>query len=133
MAAEVVGAVVERDLLDAVFADRAALDAPLADHMGAALPTVGAGEDLQVAMAALEAASAMLVLDDGKPVGVITRSDLLIVNKTDLAPLVGADLGIMESDTKRMRGSRPYVFASLRDGHGADAIARFVVEAGGLG
>ncbi len=77
MAAEVVGAVVERDLLDAVFADRAALDAPLAEHMGAALPTVGAGEDLQVAMAALEAASAMLVLDDGKPVGLITRSDLL--------------------------------------------------------
>ena len=77
MAAEVVGAVVERDLLDAVFADRAALDAPLSEHMGAALPTVGAGEDLQVAMAALEAASAMLVLDDGKPVGLITRSDLL--------------------------------------------------------
>jgi urease accessory protein len=62
----------------------------------------------------------------------ITRSDLLIVNKTDLAPLVGADLGIMESDTQRMRGARPYVFSSLRDGHGADAIARFVVEAGGL-
>jgi cystathionine beta-synthase len=77
MAAEVVGRVVERDLLDAVFADRAALDAPLSQHMGKALPTVGAGEDLQVAMAALEAASAMLVLDDGKPVGLITRSDLL--------------------------------------------------------
>lgn len=77
MAAEVVGAVVERDLLDAVFADRAALDAPLSEHMGRPLPTVGAGEDLQVAMAALEAASAMLVLDDGKPVGLITRSDLL--------------------------------------------------------
>ena len=63
----------------------------------------------------------------------ITRSDLLIVNKTDLAPLVGADLGVMEADTKRMRGARPYVFASLREGAGADAIARFVVEAGGLG
>ncbi|MCJ2084276.1 urease accessory protein UreG [Methylobacterium sp. J-090] len=62
----------------------------------------------------------------------ITRSDLLIVNKTDLAPLVGADLGVMESDTKRMRGARPYVFASLRDGHGADTVARFIVEAGGL-
>ena len=77
MAAEVVGAVVERELLDAVFADRTALDAPLSSHMSAPLPTVGAGEDLQVAMAALEAASAMLVLDDGKPVGIITRSDLL--------------------------------------------------------
>ncbi|KTS04172.1 urease accessory protein UreG [Methylobacterium radiotolerans] len=63
----------------------------------------------------------------------ITRSDLLIVNKTDLAPLVGADLSVMESDTQRMRGARPYVFASLREGTGADAVARFVEEAGGLG
>ena len=63
----------------------------------------------------------------------ITRSDLLIVNKTDLAPLVGADLAVMEADTKRMRGMRPYVFASLREGHGADAVARFIVAAGGLG
>jgi urease accessory protein len=62
----------------------------------------------------------------------ITRSDLLIVNKTDLAPLVGADLGVMEADTRRMRGSRPYVFASLREGKGADEVARFVTEAGGL-
>ena len=62
----------------------------------------------------------------------ITRSDLLIVNKTDLAPLVGADLSVMESDTQRMRGTRPYVFASLREGTGADAVARFVEEAGGL-
>ena len=77
MAAEVVGAVHERDLLDAVFADRAALDRPLADHMSAPLPTVGSGEALAVAMAVLEAASAMLVLDDGKPVGILTRSDLL--------------------------------------------------------
>ena len=77
MAAEVVGAVVERELLDAVFADRAALDHPLADHMSPPLPTVGSGAALAVAMAVLEGASAMLVLDDGKPVGIITRSDLL--------------------------------------------------------
>lgn len=63
----------------------------------------------------------------------ITRSDLLIVNKTDLAPLVGADLSVMESDSQRMRGARPYVFASLREGAGADSVARFVEEAGGLG
>jgi urease accessory protein len=62
----------------------------------------------------------------------ITRSDLLVINKTDLAPLVGADLGVMEEDTKRMRGQRPYVFASLRHGDGVEAVARFVVEAGGL-
>ena len=77
MAAEVVGAVVERELLDALFADRAALDSPLSLHMSRPLPTVGSGEALSVAMAALETDSAMLVLDDGKPVGIITRSDLL--------------------------------------------------------
>lgn len=77
MAAEVVGAVHERELLEAVFADRAALGQPLADRMSAPLPTVGSGEALAVAMAVLEAASAMLVLDDGKPVGILTRSDLL--------------------------------------------------------
>ncbi|MBY0298038.1 MAG: urease accessory protein UreG [Methylobacterium sp.] len=62
----------------------------------------------------------------------ITRSDLLVINKTDLAPLVGADLGVMEEDTKRMRGRRPYVFTSLREGRGVEEVARFVVEAGGL-
>ncbi|ACL56096.1 urease accessory protein UreG [Methylobacterium nodulans] len=62
----------------------------------------------------------------------ITRSDLLVINKTDLAPLVGADLAVMEADTRRMRGSRPYVFTSLRQGEGVEEVARFVVEAGGL-
>ncbi|HMO28567.1 urease accessory protein UreG [Enterovirga sp.] len=62
----------------------------------------------------------------------ITRSDLLVVNKIDLAPLVGADLGIMEEDTRRMRGRRPYVFANLKAGRGVEEIARFVEQAGGL-
>ncbi|MGO4524259.1 urease accessory protein UreG [Microvirga sp. 2MCAF35] len=62
----------------------------------------------------------------------ITRSDLLVVNKIDLAPHVGADLAIMEEDTKRMRGQRPYVFSNIRDGIGVDAIATFVEQAGGL-
>ena len=62
----------------------------------------------------------------------ITRSDLLVVNKIDLAPLVGADLEIMESDTRRMRGTRPYVFANVRGGVGVSQVARFVEQAGGL-
>ncbi|QRM30991.1 urease accessory protein UreG [Microvirga sp. VF16] len=62
----------------------------------------------------------------------ITRSDLLVVNKIDLAPYVGADLAIMEEDTKRMRGQRPYVFSNIRDGVGVDVIAKFVEQAGGL-
>ncbi len=62
----------------------------------------------------------------------ITRSDLLVVNKIDLAPYVGADLSVMEEDTKRMRGRRPYVFSNIRGGIGVEAIARFIEEAGGL-
>jgi urease accessory protein len=60
----------------------------------------------------------------------ITRSDLLVVNKTDLAPYVGASLEGMERDTRAQRGDRPYVFSSLKSGEGVDRIAEFVVEQG---
>ncbi|MET0638883.1 MAG: urease accessory protein UreG [Hyphomicrobium sp.] len=62
----------------------------------------------------------------------ITRSDLLVINKIDLAPYVGARLDVMERDTKRMRGERPYVFTNIKDGHGVGEVADFVVRAGGL-
>lgn len=62
----------------------------------------------------------------------ITRSDLLVINKIDLAPYVGADLSIMESDALRMRGSRPFVMASIRHGDGFDRIVSFIAEAGNL-
>lgn len=62
----------------------------------------------------------------------ITRSDLLIINKTDLAPLVGADLGVMDRDAKRMRGERPFVFSNLKTGTGLDEIRRFIEREGGL-
>jgi len=63
----------------------------------------------------------------------ITRSDLLVINKTDLAPHVGASLAVMASDTKRMRGERPFVFSNLKTGEGVPAIAGFVERQGGLG
>ncbi|HEY8580576.1 MAG TPA: urease accessory protein UreG [Beijerinckiaceae bacterium] len=63
----------------------------------------------------------------------ITRSDFLVINKTDLAPLVGADLKVMEADTKRQRGERPFAFSNMRTGEGVDRIARFIERAGGLG
>ena len=63
----------------------------------------------------------------------ITRSDLLVINKIDLAPHVGASLAIMERDARRMRGERPFVFSNLRTGDGASTIARFIEEKGGLG
>ncbi|HEY8066551.1 MAG TPA: urease accessory protein UreG [Methylosinus sp.] len=62
----------------------------------------------------------------------ITRSDLLIINKIDLAPLVGASLEVMDRDARRMRGERPFVFANLKENVGLDTIAAFIERMGGL-
>jgi urease accessory protein len=62
----------------------------------------------------------------------ITRSDLLVINKADLAPHVMADLGVMEEDTKAVRGSRPYVFTDLLRQKGVAEIVAFLEKAGGL-
>jgi urease accessory protein len=62
----------------------------------------------------------------------ITRSDLLVINKIDLAPYVGASLEVMERDAKKMRGIRPFVFTNLRTADGVDAIATFIEDKGGL-
>jgi urease accessory protein len=58
----------------------------------------------------------------------ITRSDLLVINKIDLAPLVGADLGVMERDTLKMRRERPWCFTNLRTGEGLDLVEAFVLQ-----
>ena len=60
----------------------------------------------------------------------ITKSDLLVINKIDLAPLVGASLEVMERDARRMRGSRPFVFSNLKTGQGLDRIVEFIEEEG---
>jgi urease accessory protein len=62
----------------------------------------------------------------------ITRSDLLVINKIDLAPFVGASLEVMERDARRMRGERPFVFANIRAGQGVVDIAQFVETTGGM-
>lgn len=62
----------------------------------------------------------------------ITRSDLLVINKIDLAPYVGASLDVMEADTRRMRGERPYVMTNLREGQGLDEVIAFIRHAGML-
>jgi urease accessory protein len=62
----------------------------------------------------------------------ITRSDLLVINKIDLAPLVGASLEIMDRDAKRMRGQKPFIFTNIKTGQGVPEIAAFITRAGGL-
>src|SRR5215472_4696523 len=62
----------------------------------------------------------------------ITRSDLLVINKIDLAPFVGANLVVMEADTLRMRANRPFVFTNLKSGEGVEQIAGFIIQKGGL-
>jgi urease accessory protein len=62
----------------------------------------------------------------------ITRSDLLVINKTDLAPFVGADLGKMDVDATRMRQGRPHQFTNIRSGEGTSVVADFIIAKGGL-
>ena len=62
----------------------------------------------------------------------ITRSDLLVINKIDLAPFVGASLEVMDRDAKKMRGDRPFVFTNIRGGQGLPDIAQFIIKTGGL-
>ena len=62
----------------------------------------------------------------------ITRSDLLVINKTDLAPHVGASLDVMERDTLRMRRDKPFVFSNMKSGEGVEAVIDFIRRKGGL-
>jgi urease accessory protein len=62
----------------------------------------------------------------------ITRSDLLVINKTDLAPLVGASLEVMDRDARKMRGSRPFLFTNMKSGDGVAQVAAMIEQSGGL-
>jgi urease accessory protein len=62
----------------------------------------------------------------------ITRSDLLVINKIDLAPLVGASLEVMDRDARKMRGTRPFVFTNMKTGHNLDQVIAFLEDKGAL-
>ena len=62
----------------------------------------------------------------------ITRSDILVINKTDLAPYVGASLEVMERDSLKMRGKRPFVFCQVKKGEGVETVVKFIIKQGGL-
>ena len=62
----------------------------------------------------------------------ITKSDLLVINKIDLAPHVGADLGVMDRDSRKMRADRPFLFSNLKNGTGVKDVREFIINKGGL-
>ena len=108
-----------------------ALDVILIDSGGDNLAATFSPELADLTIYVIDVAQGEKIPRKGGPG--ITRSDLLVINKTDLAPHVGASLAVMETDTKRMRGDRPFVFTNLKTGDGAAVVAAFVERAGGLG
>jgi len=118
----------------------AAIDEMTARHPGLELILVESGGDNLSATFSPELADITIYVIDvsagdkiprkGGPG--ITRSDLLVINKTDLAPLVGASLEVMDRDAKKMRGTRPFVFSNLKAGDGLEEIAQFILKSGGL-
>jgi urease accessory protein len=112
-------------------ADFPALDLILIESGGDNLAATFSPELADLTIYVIDVAAGDKIPSKGGPG--ITRSDLLVINKVDLAPHVGASLDVMERDAKRMRKERPFVFTNLRTGDGVEEIARFVEQRGGLG
>jgi urease accessory protein len=108
-----------------------ALDLVLIESGGDNLAAMFSPELADLAIYVIDVAAGDKIPSKGGPG--ITRSDLLVINKIDLAPYVGASLEVMERDARRMRGQRPFVMTNLRAGQGVDQIAAFIEEKGGLG
>lgn len=113
--------------LSAQFPD---LDIVLIESGGDNLSATFSPELADVTLYVIDVAAGEEIPRKGGPA--ITKSDLLIINKTDLAPYVGASLEVMERDAARMRGDRPFVFARLNEGHGVDVVVAEICALGGL-
>ena len=107
-----------------------ALDLILVESGGDNLAATFSPELADITIYVIDVAAGDKIPSKGGPG--ITRSDLLVINKIDLAPHVGASLDVMERDAKRMRGARPFYFSNLRSGDGVERIAQFIEEKGGL-
>lgn len=108
----------------------ASLDAVLVESGGDNLSATFSPELSDLTIYVIDVAAGDKIPRKGGPG--ITRSDLLVINKIDLAPHVGASLEVMEADTKRMRGERPFVFTNLKTGQGLDEVIDFIVHQGML-
>jgi urease accessory protein len=101
-----------------------ALDLILVESGGDNLAATFSPELVDAAIYVIDVAEGEKIPRKGGPG--ITRSDLLVINKIDLAPYVGADLSVMERDARRMRGTRPFVFTNLKSGEGVDTVVRWI-------
>jgi len=115
------------DALTAKFPD---LDFVLVESGGDNLSATFSPELVDLTIYVIDVAAGDKIPRKGGPG--ITRSDLLVINKIDLAPLVGASLQVMQDDTMRMRGERPFVFTNIKQNLGLDLIEEFIVTAGML-
>jgi urease accessory protein len=116
--------------VDRLRADFPDLDLILIESGGDNLSATFSPELADLTLYVIDVAGGEKVPRKGGPA--ITRSDLLIVNKTDLAPHVGASIDVMQADAKRMRGERPTIFAQVRNGIGVADIAAYICERGGI-
>ncbi len=108
----------------------AGLDVVLIESGGDNLSATFSPELADLTLYVIDVAAGEEIPRKGGPA--ITRSDLLVINKTDLAPHVGASLKVMEADCVKMRGTRPYAFCALRHGKGVEEVVAFVTSHGGL-
>ncbi|MGA7035265.1 MAG: urease accessory protein UreG [Pseudolabrys sp.] len=107
------------------------LDLVLIESGGDNLAATFSPERADLTIYVIDVAAGVKIPSKGGPG--ITRSDLLVINKIDLAPHVGASLEVMQRDARRVRGARPFIMTNLRIGQGLDDIVRFIEEKGALG
>ena len=115
---------VNLEAVDALLKKFPNLDLLLVESGGDNLAATFSPELVDAAIYVIDVAEGEKIPRKGGPG--ITRSDLLVINKIDLAPYVGADLSVMERDSRRMRGARPFVFTNLRTGEGVETIVAWI-------
>lgn len=116
--------------IDEMKARHADLDIVLIESGGDNLSATFSPELADLTIYVIDVAAGEEIPRKGGPA--ITKSDLLVINKTDLAPHVGASLAVMKRDAAKMRGDRPFVFCALKNGEGAAAVVRMICTMGGL-
>ncbi|MFO7177238.1 MAG: urease accessory protein UreG [Pseudomonadota bacterium] len=118
------------DAIERMMAQHPGLDLLIVESGGDNLAATFSPELVDLTLYVIDVAAGDKIPRKGGPG--ITKSDLLVINKIDLAPLVGASLEVMDRDARKMRGDKPFVFTNLKTGQGLDTVAEFVIRQGML-